>query len=77
MSEVYVIVNEVCYYEGENLIVNEWHSVHDSKAKAWLELEKIALENNYCLNHDETIFYVYDGPNVDYNEWRIDVWEVQ
>lgn len=80
MNEVYVIVNEVSYLEGENLLVEEWDSVWSTQAKAWLRLEQLALENNYCLNHDETIFYVgpYEtGPNVEYSEYRIDIWEVK
>lgn len=77
-TEIYVVVNETAYYEGENILVTGWDSVWETEEKAKSRLYWIAKDVGYEEFDDEsTTFYAApEGPNVEYDEYRIDVWTV-
>lgn len=77
MTEVYIIVNEMQYIENAEF-VSGIESVWGSESAAKMELARLALILNAEYSEGDTVFFESEvGPNVEYSEYRIDVWEVK
>lgn len=74
--DVYQVVNAVQYYDKE-LYVESIEKTWSNEEDAHLHLAELAVRYGAELEDGGNIFYQEpEGSNVEYSEWRIDVWGV-